>query len=110
MIQRLAAALVLALCVSACNPSPRPSARVEEPPPASAAGGMSVAEARAIALALGARGVLLGRPVLWALAAGGENGVARALAIMREEFEIALALLGTPAPSAVTRAHTDGRA
>ena len=64
----------------------------------------------AIALALGARGVLLGRPVLWALAAGGENGVARALAIMREEFEIALALLGTPAPSAVTRAHTDGRA
>ena len=60
----------------------------------------------AIALALGARGVLLGRPVLWALAAGGENGVARALAIMREELEIALALLGTPAPSAVTRAHT----
>ena len=61
----------------------------------------------AIALALGARGVLLGRPVLWALAAGGENGVARALAIMREELEIALALLGTPAPSAVSRAHTD---
>ena len=50
----------------------------------------------AIALALGARGVLLGRPVLWALAAGGEAGVARALAIVREELEIALALLGTP--------------
>jgi 4-hydroxymandelate oxidase len=61
----------------------------------------------AIALALGARGVLLGRPVLWALAAGGEAGVARALAIVREEFEIALALLGTPAPSAITRAHVD---
>ena len=61
----------------------------------------------AIALALGARGVLLGRPVLWALAAGGEAGVARALAIVREELEIAFALLGTPAPSAVTRAHTD---
>ena len=60
----------------------------------------------AIALALGARGVLLGRPVLWALAAGGEAGVARALEIVREELEIALALLGTPAPSAVTRAHT----
>jgi isopentenyl diphosphate isomerase/L-lactate dehydrogenase-like FMN-dependent dehydrogenase len=59
----------------------------------------------AIALALGARGVLLGRPVLWALAAGGEAGVARALAIVREELEIALALLGTPAPGAVTRAH-----
>ena len=52
----------------------------------------------AIALALGARGVLLGRPVLWALAAGGEAGVARALEIMREELEITLALLGTPAP------------
>ena len=61
----------------------------------------------AIALALGARGVLLGRPVLWALAAGGEAGIARALAIVREELEIALALLGTPAPSAVTRAHAD---
>jgi 4-hydroxymandelate oxidase len=61
----------------------------------------------AIALALGARGVLLGRPVLWALAAGGEEGVARALAIVREELEIALALLGAPAPGAVTRAHAD---
>jgi 4-hydroxymandelate oxidase len=60
----------------------------------------------AIALALGARGVLLGRPVLWALAAGGEAGVSRALAILREELELALALLGTPTPSAVNRAHT----
>jgi isopentenyl diphosphate isomerase/L-lactate dehydrogenase-like FMN-dependent dehydrogenase len=59
----------------------------------------------AIALALGARGVLLGRPVLWALAACGEAGVARALAILREELELALALLGTPAPGAIHRAH-----
>ena len=59
----------------------------------------------AIALALGARGVLVGRPVLWALAAGGQAGVARALAILREEFEIALALLGTSTPAEVTRAH-----
>ncbi len=48
----------------------------------------------AIALALGARGVLVGRPILWALAAGGQSGVERALAILREEFEIALTLLG----------------
>ena len=48
----------------------------------------------AIALALGARGVLVGRPSYWALAAGGQAGVERALAILREEFEIALALLG----------------
>jgi 4-hydroxymandelate oxidase len=58
-----------------------------------------------IALALGARGVLVGRPVLWALAAGGRAGVERALAILREETELALALLGATAPGEVTRAH-----
>jgi isopentenyl diphosphate isomerase/L-lactate dehydrogenase-like FMN-dependent dehydrogenase len=60
-----------------------------------------------IALALGARGVMLGRPVLWALATDGEAGVARALAILREELEVALTLLGTPSPDAVTRAHVE---
>ena len=39
----------------------------------------------AIALALGARGVLVGRPILWALAAGGQAGVERALAILGED-------------------------
>ncbi len=48
----------------------------------------------AIALALGARAVLIGRPMIWALAAGGEAGIARALAILRDELERALALLG----------------
>jgi 4-hydroxymandelate oxidase len=62
----------------------------------------------AIALALGARGVLVGRPILWALAAGGRAGVERALAILREEFEIALSLLGTPTPADVTRASVQG--
>jgi len=57
----------------------------------------------AIAIALGARGVLLGRPILWALAAGGQAGVERALAILREEFETALALLGTPTPADISR-------
>jgi 4-hydroxymandelate oxidase len=59
----------------------------------------------AVALALGARGALIGRPVLWALAAGGQAGVERALAILREEFEIALALLGTPRSADITPAH-----
>jgi 4-hydroxymandelate oxidase len=59
----------------------------------------------AIALALGARGVLVGRPILWALAAGGQAGVERALAILREEFEIALTLLGTPTPATISREH-----
>jgi 4-hydroxymandelate oxidase len=59
----------------------------------------------AIALALGARGVLLGRPAYWALATGGSAGVERALAILREEFELALALLGTPTPGDIRPAH-----
>jgi 4-hydroxymandelate oxidase len=59
----------------------------------------------AIGLAAGAHAVLLGRPVLWALATGGGAGVARALAILREEFEIALALLGCPTPAALGRDH-----
>jgi isopentenyl diphosphate isomerase/L-lactate dehydrogenase-like FMN-dependent dehydrogenase len=59
----------------------------------------------AIALALGAQGVLLGRPVLWALAAGGQAGVERALAILRHEFELTLALLGAPTPADVRPGH-----
>jgi 4-hydroxymandelate oxidase len=59
----------------------------------------------AIALALGARGVLIGRPVLWALASAGQAGVERALTIVREELEVAMALLGTPSPSRITRSH-----
>jgi 4-hydroxymandelate oxidase len=62
----------------------------------------------AIALALGARGVLVGRPVMWALAAGGQPGVERALAILREEFEIALALLGVPSADLLERRHLAG--
>jgi len=48
----------------------------------------------AIAVALGARGVLVGRPIIYGLAAAGEAGVARVLAILREELDITLALLG----------------
>lgn len=62
----------------------------------------------AIALALGARGVLVGRPILWALAAGGQAGVERALAILREEFEITLRLLGTPTPADIGSRHVEG--
>jgi isopentenyl diphosphate isomerase/L-lactate dehydrogenase-like FMN-dependent dehydrogenase len=63
----------------------------------------------AIALALGARGVLVGRPLFWALAAGGQAGVERALAILREDFEIALALLGAPTPADLGPRHIAGR-
>ncbi|MGE0710371.1 MAG: alpha-hydroxy acid oxidase [Planctomycetota bacterium] len=46
------------------------------------------------ALALGAQAVLLGRPVLWALAWRGSAGVSRALGLLREELDQALALCG----------------
>lgn len=46
------------------------------------------------ALALGARAVLLGRPVLWGLAAAGEAGVAHALNLLRAEIDLAFALVG----------------
>ncbi|WP_438870769.1 alpha-hydroxy acid oxidase [Paractinoplanes ovalisporus] len=48
------------------------------------------------ALALGASGVLVGRPMLWGLAVDGARGAARALEILRVELEFALALAGCP--------------
>jgi 4-hydroxymandelate oxidase len=59
----------------------------------------------AIALGLGARGVMVGRPAFWGLAAAGQAGVEHALGILREEFEIALALLGAPTPAALSGSH-----
>lgn len=51
----------------------------------------------AAALALGASAVMLGRPYLYGLAAGGRDGVARALEILEAELRLALRLLGVPA-------------
>ena len=47
-----------------------------------------------IALALGATAVFTARPFLYALACGGEAGVARAFAVLREDLERSMALLG----------------
>ena len=60
------------------------------------------------AVALGARGVLVGRPILWALATGGQAGVERALEILRTETLIALTLLGARTPQELNRAHVAG--
>lgn len=46
------------------------------------------------ALALGARAVLVGRPILWGLAVNGEAGVADVLGMLRAESANALALCG----------------
>lgn len=48
------------------------------------------------ALALGARAVFVGRPVLWGLAAGGEEGVRQVLGLLRDELEAAMILAGQP--------------
>jgi 4-hydroxymandelate oxidase len=48
------------------------------------------------ALALGAAAVLVGRPVLYGLGAGGEHGVERILKILRSELELTMALSGRP--------------
>ena len=53
------------------------------------------------ALALGATAVLVGRPVLYGLAADGEAGVRRILDLLRDETERALALLGCRSPAEV---------
>jgi 4-hydroxymandelate oxidase len=46
------------------------------------------------ALALGARAVAIGRPGIWGLAAGGADGVARVLELLRDQLENVLRLLG----------------
>jgi 4-hydroxymandelate oxidase len=55
------------------------------------------------ALALGARAVLVGRPILWGLAAGGREGVATALGMLRRELDLAMALCGCPDVARITR-------
>ena len=46
------------------------------------------------ALALGAKAVFLGRPILWALAAGGQPAVEKVLKIMNEELKEAMIRTG----------------
>ena len=52
--------------------------------------GMDVAKA----LSLGARAVLIGRPIFWGLCVAGESGVVSVLDILRTELDLAIAYLG----------------
>lgn len=54
------------------------------------------------AIALGARAVLIGRPVVWALATGGADGVRDLLRELTDEFVRALILSGTPTLGDIT--------
>ena len=55
------------------------------------------------AMAYGARAVLVGRPILWGLAVGGEAGVKSVLEMLRQEFDLAMALSGCPRVTDITR-------
>ncbi len=55
------------------------------------------------ALAMGARGILVGRPYLWGLAIGGEAGVGHILELLRGELSLAMALSGRPTIASIDR-------
>ncbi|KAF6137933.1 hypothetical protein GIB67_041806 [Kingdonia uniflora] len=57
------------------------------------------------ALALGASGVFIGRPVLFSLAVDGEAGVRKMLQMLRDEFELTMALSGCCSLKEITRKH-----
>ncbi|KNA06075.1 hypothetical protein SOVF_184480 [Spinacia oleracea] len=57
------------------------------------------------ALALGARAVLIGRPVIYGLAAKGENGVKQVIGMLKDELELTLALTGCSSIKDITRNH-----
>nr|CAB3503250.1 unnamed protein product [Digitaria exilis] len=57
------------------------------------------------ALALGAAGIFVGRPVVFALAAAGEAGVSNVLKMLRDEFELTMALSGCTRLADITRNH-----
>ncbi|GAY35165.1 hypothetical protein CUMW_014720 [Citrus unshiu] len=57
------------------------------------------------ALALGASGVFVGRPVPFSLAVDGEAGVRKVLQMLRDEFELTMALSGCRSLKEITRNH-----
>lgn len=57
------------------------------------------------AIALGAKGVGLGRLMCFALAAAGSDGVERMLELLEEEYRIALGLLGVRSSAELNQSH-----
>jgi 4-hydroxymandelate oxidase len=55
------------------------------------------------ALALGARAVLIGRPVIWGLVVDGEAGVRDVFRILQEELTLAMRLAGCPTIASINR-------
>ena len=55
------------------------------------------------AVALGARAVLIGRPLFWGLAVNGQDGVRAVLEILRDELEMAMGMCGRPTIQSLDR-------
>jgi 4-hydroxymandelate oxidase len=66
-------------------------------------GGVRTGADVARAVALGARAVMTGRPVLWGLAVGGADGAAAVLKLVRAQFEAAMAFCGVTTVDGFTR-------
>jgi L-lactate dehydrogenase (cytochrome) len=59
------------------------------------------------AVALGARAVMIGRPWVWAMAGGGEQGLGDLLATFKRELEVAMALSGVTRIADIKRSNID---
>jgi len=57
------------------------------------------------AVALGAAGVGVGRPVLYSLASYGEKGIVRMVHMLQDELQMVMRLSGTPRVSSITEQH-----
>jgi 4-hydroxymandelate oxidase len=69
--------------------------------PAYADGGIRTGDDVLAALALGARAVFVGRPVLWALACGGADGVGELLTALTAGLAHSMALAGAASPDEI---------
>jgi len=58
-------------------------------------------------LALGAKGVLLGRAYIYALAAGGERAVAHLLQLIAADMRVTMTLIGAKSPAEISRSRLE---
>jgi len=73
---------------------PRIVARINKRVPVLMDGGIRRGTDVLKAIAMGANAVLVGKPICFGLACGGAEGVTKVLTILRNEFELAMALTG----------------
>lgn len=92
-------------CLATADALPEVVDAVEGRIPVLVDGGIRRGVDVAIALALGADAVLVGRPALWGLAVGGGAGARQVLELLRTELELTLALCGCASPAELGRAH-----